>query len=613
MADFANPVPSLRAVSRRLTQARAIVGLAAFIVLFCVLIFVVETLLLLGVPESILVAMIMAFALAVPALASISTRTVSLSEFAVAGRQLGPAESTMAASAGLFGAVFMIGLTAAFFRSEAEMTALALGLAGGVLMSGVLFAPYLRRAARQSIGDFLAARFGGRGVSAVAGLIVIAALFPMLIAELSLAGMVGNWTVGAGKSSFIVVAAILMLIPPLLGGMRGVTVTAVLQFMLVLAALAFASIGISKAATGYTLPLAGYVTAAANLGATIYGTGSTQLTSASAWSFAGLGLCVTLGIAVLPTLLMRTSVTRSTQAARSSIARTILFVVLFSLAAVSMAAIAKWTVEESPVQSGSIAELLAQPWIVDWVARGEALVTLCGAPASEAGITCAGPLKSGDVAIAPDIALLAAPQIAGLPPIFTVLTAAGCLTAAIAAGSLLLFGIGRAFGHDILFRAIAPRMPASRRLLTQRLALIVVTILAADVAIDPPAGYLNMALIALSFAASGLFPALLAAIWWRRANRFGVLAGMLAGFVIAAYLAAGEIHDPRLFAWLEPAGLHHLARYLGAQKAALIAIPAGLAVTVIVSLATRASNAAQLSFAEALFVARDMSADDDTE
>lgn len=612
MADFAKSAPPLKAVAERLAQARAIVGLVAFIVLFGVLIFVVETLLLLGVPESILLAVIMAFALAVPALASISTRTVSLTEFAVAGRSLGPAENAMAASAGLFGAVFAVGLAAAFFRSEAEMAALALGLAGGLLVGGVLFAPYLRRAASESTGDFLAARFGGRGVSAAAGIVVIAALLPMLVAELSLSGMIANWTLGVRGSSFIVAAVILMLIPPLLGGMRGVTVAGALQFVLLLAALAFASIGVSETATGHALPLAGYVTAAASLD-TIYDGGARELSSASAWSFAGLGLCVTLGVAVFPTILMRAIAARSTQSARSSIARTLLVVAIFALASVAMAAVAKWTVEQSPIRSGSIAELVAQPWIVDWVARGTALVTLCGAPASEAGITCVGSLKPGDIAIAPDIALLAAPEIAGLPPVFAILTAAACLTAAIAAGSLLLLGTARALGHDLLFQAMAPRMPASRRLLTQRLALIAVAMLAADIAAKPSADYLKLALVALSVAASGLFPAMLVAIWWRRANGFGAIAGMLAGFAIAAYLAAAEIFDRRLFTWLEPAGLLDLARNLGAERAALIAIPAGLIVAGLVSLATPAPAAGQRAFARALLASRDMPAEDDTE
>ena len=271
------------------TRALSIAGLTAFVILLAILVFVVETLSQLGVRQPILKWMVTAFALLVPALAAIPTRTNSSTEFGVADRQVAMAENAMAGSAGLFGAVFAVGLAAAFFRSEAEMSTLALGLCGGCLAGGVLFAPYLRRGASLSLGDFLARRFGGRLISGLVGIIVAAAIFPMLVAELSVAGMVGSWTLGIGKSGSIIAAAVLMLVPPLLGGMRGVTVAGVLQFLLVLAALALASIWISQSATGHLLPIAGYVAAVANLEA-IGTAGSTLLASELSWSLAGLGL-----------------------------------------------------------------------------------------------------------------------------------------------------------------------------------------------------------------------------------------------------------------------------------------------------------------------------------
>jgi len=613
MTDFAKRAPAFGATSERLARNRAVAGLLAFVFVLALLIFVVETLSQLGVPQPILTWMITTFALAAPAVAAISARTVSLTEFAVANRQVTTAESTMAGAAGLFGAVFAIGIAAAFFGSEPQMSALALGLCGGCLVGGVLVAPYLRRSASQSPGDFLAARFGSRTVSAFAGIVVIVALLPMLVAELSLAGMVGGWTLGIGKTGAIATAAILMLLPPVFGGMRGVTVAAVLQFLLVLAAMAFTSIWMSQSATGHALPIAGYIAAAASLDA-IGATSEAVLAKVSNWDVAGLGLCVTLGIAVFPALLVRSSAARSAQSSRSSIAWMLLFVALLSVAIASMAAVARWTVEESPGRSRSIAELVSQPWIVSWVARGEALVTLCGEPASEAGSACAaGPLKPGDLSIDPDIALLAAPEIAGLPPLFAMLTAAGCLVAATAAGSLLLFGLGRALGHDLYFRALAPRTPLTRRLLTQRLALVAAAGLTGYVAAAPPSDYFRLMLISLSLAASGLFPVLLLGVWWRRANFFGALAGMLAGFAIAAYLAAAEVYDPRLLTWLEPAGLMELAKSLGAEKAPLIAVPVGLMITVLISLVTPAPRAPQRAFANALLAPRDMAATDDAE
>ena len=619
MAELARRLPATATEPAGLARHRAAAGLMAFVFLLVLLIFVVETLSQVGVPQSILIWLVATFALALPAVAAISTRTVSLRKFAVADRQVTMADSATASAVAFFGAVFAIGLSAAFFRSEAEMSALALGLCGGCLVCGVLFAPYLRRSAAQSVGDFLAARFGGRLISGLCGIVIAAALFPMLVAQLSLAGTIGGWTLSIGKTASITLVTILILLPPLLGGLRGVTVAGVLQFVLFLVMLVPTSIWVSAAATGYTFPFTGYVTAAASLEG-IEAAGRAITSSASSWNLAGFGLCVTLGVAVFPALLIRSAAAHSTQSSRSSLAWTLFLLAVFVVASAALAAAAKWIVMDSPAQSGSIAELISQPWIVDWVARDEALVTLCGAPASEAGSTCAaGPLKPGDLAIDPNIALLAAPEIVGGPPLFAMLIATGCLVAATAGGSLLLFGIGRALDHDILFRLLMPQAPVSRRLLTERLALIAAVAFAGYVATDPPADYFRLALVSLSISASGLFPAMLVAVWWGRANRFGALAGMLAGFAVTSYLVIADIYDPTLFAWLEPGGLVSMAwpadwaRTLGVERAALVAVPVGLLAAVLVSLVTPAPRPAQRAFIAALLSARDMAPRDDVD
>jgi Na+(H+)/acetate symporter ActP len=114
--------------------------------------------------------------------------------------------------------------------------------------------------------------------------------------------------------------------------------------------------------TGQSLPLVGYVAAAAKLEA--MGTASLLPSRELGW----FGLCVTLGIAAYPNLLIRSTATQSTESARSSLAWALLLVALLCVACASLAAVARWVVDDSPLQAGSIAELVAQPWIVDWVA-----------------------------------------------------------------------------------------------------------------------------------------------------------------------------------------------------------------------------------------------------
>lgn len=589
-----------------LAQRRAAAGLVAFVATLAMLLFVVETLAQVGVAKAILMWLVAGFALVIPAAAGMLAPTVSRSGFAVGDRGISAAANASAASVALFGGVFAIGLSAAFFRSEAEASGLALGLAGGMLVGNVVLAPYMRRMAAASIGDFLALRFGGIATPALAGLVAAAALLSILVAELELAAMVGNWTLAIGRRPAMIVAAILITAPPLIGGMRGVTLAGVLQFALLLTGLAFVAVWVSFYATGYVVPLAGYVAAAAKL---------RDLTSATPPSgAAGLAVSVALGVACAPALLSRAVTTGSARSTRSSLAWAMFFVALFSISSIAMGAVARSGVEQASDQSRSPeASIQSQPWTADWSAREGTPVRLCGLPIvgpGDAAAPCGDLLKPGDLAVDPDIALLAAPEIAGAPPVFAMLVAAGCLAGSIAAGSLTLLGIGRAFGHDFLLRLTGRRIPASRRLMVERVVLIGAAGLAFRLAADRPADYLGLALIGLSLAASGLFPALLAAVWWRRANRFGAAAAIFAGAALALYPTVGALYAPAILAWLEPSSFAALIRELGIQRIALLAAPIGLLVLVLASLMTPRPAARQREMADALMRPREMEPED---
>lgn len=553
MSDVARRLPGARLTPQQLARSRVLAGLAAFCLILLLLVFTIETLARVGVPHPILVWLIVGFALGAPAIAAVSARTMSTRIFAVAARQVDVADNAMASVVALAGSVFTAGLAARALYSEAEASALAIGLCAGISIGGVLLVPYARRSAATSIGDFLAARFGGRLLPGLAGVVTIAALAPMLVAELSLAGLIGQAQLGLGRGAAIAAAATLMVLPALLGGMRGVTIAAALQFILIFTTLAAASIFISQSVTGSALPLIGYVEAIA-IARQAGATGPLP----SAWQFAGLGFCVALGVAALPTLLARAATTPSSRAARTSTAWTLLFVALLCAASASIAAIA-----------------------------------------SRLGGT-----------IEPETVLFSAAERAGAPTFVAMVLTAGCLAAALAAGALLLLTAARAFGHDVLFRFMLPRLPMSLRLLAQRAALVAGAVLAANVALDPPADYVKLALTSLSISASGLFPVMVLAVWWRRANRAGALAGMFVGLTISGYVAWASLFDARLFDWLDAAGLKAVALSLGIERIALIAAPAAFAAAALLSLATRAPSAEQRAFAEALFSPRDVVADD---
>src|SRR5204863_7946939 len=127
---------------------------------------------------------------------------------------------------------------------------------------------------------------------------------------------------------------------------------------------------------------------------------------------------------------------------------------------------------------------------------------------------------------------------------------------------------------------------------------------------DRPADYLSLVLAALSLVASALFPVLLAAVRWRRANRFGGAAAIVVGAGIALYPTAATLYDPAILSWLEPSSFATLVRDLGSQRISLLAAPISLLVLVLASLITPRPAAVQREMAEALMKPREMAAEE---
>jgi cation/acetate symporter len=66
-----------------------------------------------------------------------------------------------------------------------------------------------------------------------------------------------------------------------------------------------------------------------------------------------------------------------------------------------------------------------------------------------------------------------------------------------------------------------------------------VLVAAALIAIARPGSMLTVATWAFTLAAAGLFPALVAGLWWRRANAYGAAAAGLAGLTVAVLYLVG--------------------------------------------------------------------------
>jgi cation/acetate symporter len=168
------------------------------------------------------------------------------------------------------------------------------------------------------------------------------------------------------------------------------------------------------------------------------------------------------------------------------------------------------------------------------------------------------------------------------------MVAAGGLAAALSTADGLLLTISNALSHDLYYKMLDPNASAARRIALSKALLVVVALLAAYVAAQKPADILFLVSAAFSFAAAAFFPALVLGIFWRRANRWGAMLGMVAGLgTTLYYMCSTQPWLRGLFGVTEPIGL-----WFGIQpiSAGVFGVPIGFAVIIVVSLLTRAPS-----------------------
>ena len=171
-------------------------------------------------------------------------------------------------------------------------------------------------------------------------------------------------------------------------------------------------------------------------------------------------------------------------------------------------------------------------WVTRWSRLDPNLLTV-------RDINGDGLLQLGEIHLGADIIVLASPEIGGLPYWVSCVVAAGGLAAALSTADGLLLTIANSLSHDIYFRLFAPKAHAVSRVIASKMLVMVVALLAALTAALRLTDILQFVSAAFSLAAAAFFPALVMGIFWRRANRAGAVAGMLAGTAVClAYMAA---------------------------------------------------------------------------
>ncbi len=297
--------------------------------------------------------------------------------------------------------------------------------------------------------------------------------------------------------------------------------------------------------------------------------GATADESATARNnFLALMFVLMVGTAALPHILMRYYTTPGVMEARRSVLWSLFFIFLLYVTAPAYAVFAKWEVYNNLVGS-SIAIL--PDWVASWGRVGLVRIE---------DLNGDGILQLAELRLNTDVIVLATPEIAGLPYVVSGLVAAGGLAAALSTADGLLLTISNALSHDLYYKVINPQATTHRRLVISKSQLLVVAVVAAWVASMRPDNILFMVGLAFSIGGSAFFPALVLGIFWKRANRPGAVAGMLAGLAVTVFYV---VHTHPFFggsmvnAWFD----------INSISAGVFGVPLGFATIVVVSLLTK--------------------------
>ncbi len=456
-------------------------------------------------------------------------------DFFLAGRRTGMITNAGAICGDYLSAASFLGVAGAVYASGLDGIWYATGFAAGFVPVLLFVAAPLRRLGTVSLPDFLAVRFDSAQVRVAAVVSVELVILSYLVPQAVGSGLTWELLVGqgiAGLSPYvtgIVVSTVAVGGIVVIGGMRGTTWNQALQFGFLLAVVVWLSALLW--AGGFSYPAAVEQASAEPLQAVVSDrlVGVTNQLSGESARFGAPGarygpigqvaLLVTLvlGTAGLPHVMNRYFTAVTGRAARATTVWVLGLAGSFYALAVLLGTAAR-------VMVAGRAE---EPWLAELTVDGVLRVP-------EHALLVLGRLLAGT----PGLAVVSAAAFAAM-----VSTIGGLLLAAAAS-----------FGHDVVARIWRPSASPRVAVVAGRGAVIVVSVLAAVVAIsvEPerlvatfPSVIATMVTWAFALAGSALTPAVLLGIWWRDATARGAVAGIWTGAIIAVgALVVGLVIGP---------------------------------------------------------------------
>lgn len=418
-------------------------------------------------------------------------------DFYLGGRKLGPLVTAMSAEASDMSSWLLMGLPGlALIAGIAEATWTAIGLAIGTYLNWLFIAKRIRKYSSKinavTIPSFFSKRYkDNRNILClIAAIIIIVFFVPYTASGFSACGKLFNTLFGVDYITAMIISAVIIVAYTTLGGFLAASVTDFVQSMIMTVALitvvgyGLYNVGSVDTVIENVKSLPGYLSltsaydAKANL-STPYG--AITIASTLAWG---------LGYFGMPHILLRFMAIEDAKKLKTSRRVASIWVVISMAVAIIIG-----VVGYSVVKNGTIANL----------ADSERIIVEFAKVISNHGIL--------------------ASIVAGL-------ILAGILAATMSTADSQLLAASSSASQNILVDFFGIKLSEKKAMLIARLSVVVIAIIAVIISLDEDSSVFRVVSFAWAGFGAAFGPVVLFALFWKRSNKWGALAGMLTGGIM---------------------------------------------------------------------------------
>lgn len=460
----------------------------------------------------------------------------STQDFYVASGGVSPVANGMATAADWMSAATFISLPGIVSFMGYDGAVYLLGGSGGFVLLAMLIAPYLRRFGKYTIPDFIGDRYYSHTARTIAVICAVFISFTYLAGQMRGVGVVFSRFLEMSIDAGVYAGAGIVFIYAVWGGMKGITYTQVAQYCVLIFAFLVPAIFLSILLTNNPVPFLG-------LGDTVadgsihfidrlnglekeLGFGKFTAQRGTALNLTAMALTLMIGTAGMPHVIIRFFTVPKVSDARKSVGYALLFITILFLCIPAVGAFARTYFLEA---------IHDQPYVnvPQWFNTWEEIGLITFNDLNGDGIIQYSAGQNNELTIDRDILFLASPEIARLPAWVIALVAAGGLAAALSTAAGLLLVISVAISHDLLKKQFAPGISDKQELLAARASSAFAIGVGIYFGINPPGFVMETIALAFGIAASALFPAIFLGIFYKKMNKEGAIAGMLAGLIFS--------------------------------------------------------------------------------